>query len=330
MLNKIKRLNPKIFDDDVEKKSIRDGFGEALIEIAEKDERIVALSADLSESVRLVKFKEKFPERYIEVGVAEQSLATVASGLANYGKIPFITSFAAFNPGRNWEQIRTTIALNNVPVKIIGSHAGIDVGPDGATHQMLEDIALARVIPNMTVLSPCDFEEAKKATFAIAQNDKPTYMRFGRSKAPIITTKETPFEIRKADVLWESENPKVLIIATGALVYNALVSAKELEDEGIGVVVINLHAIKPLDEKIIVEYAKKIGAIVTIEDHQIAGGMGSAVAELLARECPTRIEFLGIKDKFGQSGESDELTKHYELDVESIKKAVVKVIKRKQ
>lgn len=329
MINKIKHLNSKIFDTDVEKKYIRDGFGQGLLFAGERNRKVVALSADLSDSVRLGQFKERFPERYFEVGVAEQNLATVASGLAYYGKIPFITSFAVFSPGRNWEQIRTTIALNNVPVKIIGSHAGVAVGEDGATHQSLEDIALMRILPNMTVIVPCDYEEAKKAVYEIVEHNKPTYMRFDRSKVPVITTENSPFKIGKADILWDSGDPTVAIVAIGYLVHNALLCAKELEKEGVRVLVVNNHTIKPMDEELILGVAKRTGAIVTIEDHQIAGGMGSAVAEFLAKTYPVPIEFVGINNKFGQSGTPAELIKHYELDVDSIKKAVAKVLKRK-
>jgi len=329
MINKVKKLNPKLFDEDVEKKYIRDGFGQGLLEAGERNRNIVALSADLSESVRVNLFKEKFPERYFEVGVAEQNLATIGSGFAVYGKIPFITSFAAFNPGRNWEQIRTTIALNNVPVKIIGSHAGIAVGEDGATHQSLEDIALMRVIPNITIIVPCDYEEARKAVHEMIEHEKPVYMRFDRSKVPVITTADSSFKIGRADILWDSGTPLVAIVATGHLVYNALLCAKELEKEGIKVLVVNNHTIKPMDEDLILGIAKRTGAIVTVEDHQIAGGMGSAIAEFLAKSYPIPVEFVGIKNKFGQSGTPAELVKHYGLDVESIKNAVVKVLKRK-
>lgn len=330
MINKIKHLNSKLFDADVEKKPIRDGFGHGLAEVGARNRKVVALSADLSESLRMNLFKEKFPERYFEVGVAEQSLATIGSGLAYYGKIPFLGSFAAFSPGRNWEQIRTTIALNNVPVKIIGSHAGIAAGEDGATHQSVEDIALTRVLPNMTVIAPCDYEEARKAVHELVAHEKPVYMRFDRSKTALITTQDSPFKIGKAEILWESNNPRVVIIAIGYLVHNALLCAKELEKEGIEVLVVNNHTIKPMDEELILGVAKRSGAVVTVEDHQIAGGMGSAVAEFLAKTYPVPIEFVGINNKFGQSGTPAELIKHYELDVESIKKAVVKVLRRNE
>jgi transketolase len=328
MLNANAKLNDKIFDKDVEKVPTRDGFGHGLVEAGEADERVVAICADLAESTRSHWFKEKFPERYVEAGVAEQNMATVASGMANYGKIPFIMSYAAFSPGRNNEQIRTTICINNVPVKIIGCHAGVSVGPDGATHQALEDMGLMRMLPRMTVINPCDAEEARKATLAAAEHDGPVYIRLGREKTPVMTTKKTPFKIGKAEILWKSENPKVAIVATGALVYNALVASKQLAEQGIETAVINLATIKPMDMAMI-EYISKIGRVVTVEEHQIAGGMGSAVAEALAQTKPAFIEFIGVHDQFGQSGEPDELIAHYGMDVSHIKLAVNKVLKRR-
>ncbi len=313
----------------LEQKPTRDGFGVGLVEAGKADARIIALSADLKESTRVEEFSKLFPDRFIEVGVAEQNLATVASGLAVYGKIPFITSYATFSPGRNWEQIRTTVAINNVPVKIIGCHAGISVGPDGATHQALEDIAMMRVLPNMTVVVPCDSEEARKATFALAETGKPAYLRLGRAGSPVFTDRETPFEIGKAQLFFETETPDVGIIACGTLVHPALIAAKELGDEGINVSVMNLATIKPIDRSAILSLAKACGSIVTAEEHQIAGGMGSAVAEVLAEEHPVPIEFIGIRDQFGQSGTPTELVKHYRLDSESIKIAVRDVLRRK-
>lgn len=306
----------------------RDGFGEGLLELGEKDPRVVALCADLSESTRMLAFKEKYPERFIEVGVAEQNLATVASGLANYGKIPFIASYAAFSPGRNNEQIRTTISLNNVPVKIVGSHAGLSVGPDGATHQALEDIALMRVQPNMTVLSPCDKEEARKATLAAAAHPGPVYIRLAREKTPCITTKESPFEIGKAAELWQGNNTQVAVFVTGPLAYNALLAAQALSSE-ISVTVINIHTIKPLDEVAVIAAAKEAGAVVTVEEHQVAGGLGSAVAEVLSRKCPVPMEFIGVHDRFGQSGEGVELWREYKLDESSIEAAIRAAFTRK-
>ena len=289
----------------------------------------MVVCADLAESTRVLPFKEKYPERYIEVGVAEQNLATVASGLANYGKIPFITSYATFSPGRNNEQIRTTISLNNVPVKIAGSHAGLSVGPDGATHQALEDMALMRVQPNMVVLSPCDAEEARKATLAAAAHPGPVYVRLAREKTPAITTTETPFARGKANILWESERRcEVVVFATGPLVYNALRAAKELEHE-VPAMVVNIASIKPLDTDTIVAAVKEAGAVVTVEEHQVAGGMGSVIAELLAAECPVPVEFVGVHDKFGQSGTPQELIEHYGMSAKHIAAAMRRVLTRK-
>ena len=332
MLSPSQKLNPKVFDKDVEQIPIRKGFGEGLLAAGERNERVVGLCADLTESTQMHLFKEKFPNRFIEMGVAEQNLVTVASGMATMGKIPFVSSYAMFSPGRCWEQIRTTIVYNDVPVKIIGSHAGVSVGPDGGTHQAIEDIALMRVLPNMIVISPCDAIEAKKATLAVAQTKNPTYIRLVREKTPVITTEETPFEIGKARVYFEpiAGKPDVAIIATGALVFKALVAAKELEKEKIGVTVINLSTIKPLDEKTLLQAAKSAGAVVTVEEHQIAGGMGGAVAEFLAGIHPVPMEFIGIRDKFGQSGAPDELLEHYGMGVSHIKAAVLKVLKRKK
>ncbi len=344
MFNQELKLLPRLLDDfgaTPAMANTRDGFGKALMELGEKNKNVVALCADLAESTRMLAFKEKYPDRYVELGVAEQNLATIASGLANYGKIPFIASYATFSPGRNNEQIRTTITLNDVPVKIIGSHAGVSVGPDGATHQALEDIALMRVQPNVVVLSPCDIEEARKATLSAAENGSPTYIRLAREKTPVMTTAETPFEIGKANVVWTTQDStlnhdsqgrtlktEVAIFATGPLLFNALRAAKKLENE-IGITVINLHTIKPLDEEIILRCAKDAGAVVTVEEHQIAGGMGSAVAELLAQKCPTPIEFVGVRDRFGQSGTPEELIEHYGMGVQNIINAVKNVIKRK-
>lgn len=326
MLNK--DLNKKIFDKDVEKVSTREGYGQGLLELGKKNKNVVALCADLTESTKTHYFANEFPERFVQVGVAEQNLATVASGMAAMGKIPFISSYAMFNPGRNWEQIRTTIAYNNVPVKVIGVHAGVSVGPDGGTHQAIEDIALMRVIPRMTVLYPCDVIEAKKATIESAKIDGPVYIRLARNNTPVITTEKTPFKIGKAQIVFESKNKQeVGIIATGPLLYNAIISAKELDEKGIGVKVLNLTTIKPLDEKAIIDLAKKTKGIVTVEEHQKAGGMGSAVAELLAQKYPIKIEFIGIDDQFGQSGEPEELLKYYSLNVGAIKNAVKELLK---
>jgi transketolase len=331
VLNPKLKLNPKIFSEDCEQVPIRKGFGQGLLQAGEDDENVVGLCADLMESTQMHFFAEKFPERFIEMGVAEQNLATVASGMAAMGKIPFCSSYAMFSPGRNWEQIRTTISYNNRKVIVVGSHSGISVGPDGGTHQALEDIALMRVIPNMDVISPCDAIEAKKATLALAKTAEPAYLRLVREKTPIITTEETPFNIGKAEIYWMPEVglAQVGIIATGGLMHHALLATKELETEGLKTKVMNLSSIKPIDSEAILALAKECKAIVTVEEHQIAGGMGSAVAEVLAQNFPVPIEFVGVKDKFGQSGTPAELIEHYGMGKDSIKEAVKKVAAKK-
>ena len=330
MINSEQKLNPKLFDKDIERVSMRAGFGEGLIKAAERDKRVVGLCADLAESVQMQAFKEKFPDRFIEVGVAEQNLVTVASGMAAMGKIPFVGSYAVFSPGRNWEQIRTTICYNNVPVKIIGSHAGLNVGADGGSHQALEDIALMRVLPRMVVISPCDAIQAKKAIMAMAKTDSPTYIRLAREKSAVITTEETPFEIGKAQIVYKSNGKlDVGIIATGAMLYRALFIAKRLEEDGKKIAVMNLSTIKPLDEDAVIKLAHEAGALVTIEEHQIAGGMGSAVAECLAKHFPVPIEFIGVNDLFGQSGTPKELFENYNMGEKDVYEAVKRVILRK-
>lgn len=324
-------LNPKIFDNDVEQAPIRNGFGEGLVIVADENENVVGLCADLTESTKMDAFAKKYPNRFVEMGIGEQSMASVASGMAAMGKVPFLTSYAMFSPGRNWEQIRTTICYNDRNVKIGGSHAGISVGPDGGTHQAIEDIAITRVIPKMTVIVPCDSLEAKKATIALGRMIGPAYIRLAREKTPIITTEETPFEIGKSQVFFKPESLEVKagIVACGALVYNALKVAKELENEGVGVSVLNVPTIKPLDEEGILRFVDESGGrIVTVEEHQIRGGMGSAVAEVLAKKRPTPIEFIGVDDKFGQSGTPDELIEHYGMGIASIKAAVLRVLQR--
>ncbi|MEI6490592.1 MAG: transketolase C-terminal domain-containing protein [bacterium] len=329
-------LNPKIFDKDVEQVPIRKGFGEGLVLAAEKNKNVVGLCADLTESTMMHLFKNKFPERFVEIGVAEQNLASVASGMSAMGKIPFISSYAMFSPGRNWEQIRTTICYNDRKVIIAGSHAGVSVGPDGGTHQAVEDIAITRVIPNITIISPCDAIEAKKATLACLDVKTPVYLRLAREKTPVITTDETPFIVGKAQIFYEAnkallkkERIDVGIIATGSLVFKAIMVARNLEKKGIAANVLNLSTIKPLDTEAILNLAKEAGAIVTVEEHQIAGGMGSAVAEFLAGSFPVPIEFIGVQNKFGQSGTPDELIEHYGMGETHIMKAVERVVGRK-
>ena len=330
MINQNLKLNPDLFDQSkLESKPTRDGFGRGLLEAGKANPNIVALTADLAESTRVEWFQKEFPDRFIEMGVAEQNLVTVASGMANVGKIPFITSYATFSPGRNWEQIRTTVCINDVPVKIIGNHAGLTVGPDGATHQALEDIAIMRALPNMQVIVPADMHQANAATRAIAESGKPVYLRLGRSGVPTFTTVETPFEIGKAQTVYETEFADVTIIACGSLVYEALQAVKGLEQQGIHADVINLHTIKPVDRTAIIAAAKKTGAIVTAEEHQIMGGMGSAVAEVVVEEFPVPMEFVGVRDSYGQSGTPEELLKFYKVDRDAIMVAVQDVLRRK-
>lgn len=333
MINTEAKLAANIFEKP-DMAPTRDGFGKGAVEAGKADARVVVLSADLEESTRAEWFHKEFPDRYVEIGVAEQNMATVAAGMANYGKIPFITSYAAFSPGRNWEQIRTTIALNNVPVIVCGMHAGVSVGPDGATHQMLEDIALMRAMPNMMVFSPCDAIEAQKVVAAVAKTGKPAYIRFGREKTPIMTTTDTPFEIGRTQIFHLSlrgdaskVGDEVAIFATGPLVHNALLAAQELEKENITVTVVNVHTIKPLDLEIIT-IAKSAGAVVTVEEHQVNGGLGSAIAELLVKNAPLPIEMIGVQNEFGQSGEPKELIEHYGMGVTSICEAAKKAISR--
>ena len=331
MLNPELKLNTKMFNDDVEQVPNRKGFGQGLLEAGEADNNVVALCADLTESTQMHLFAEKFKERFIEMGIAEQNLVAVSSGLAAMGKIPFCSSYAMFSPGRSWEQIRNTACYNNQSVKIIGSHAGISVGPDGGTHQALEDIGLMRIIPKMDVVSPCDAIEAKKATIHLAKTKNSAYLRLAREKTPIITTEETPFEIGKAQIYWTPDIglAQVGIIVTGGLTHRAILAAKELESEGIKTKVMNLSTIKPIDTEAILKLAKETRGIVTVEEHQITGGMGGAVAEILAMNYPTVIEFIGVKDEFGQSGTPNELIEHYGMGKTHIKEAVKKVLKRK-
>jgi len=332
-INPKAHLVPNILDlKSIEQKPTRNGYGEALLQAGEENPNVVALCADLTESTRTELFAKKFPERFVEMGVAEQNMASVASGMAAMGKIPFISSYAMFSPGRNWEQIRTTICYNEQNVKIAGAHAGVSVGPDGATHQAIEDIAIMRPIANMTVLVPCDVEEARKVTLAAARFVGPVYLRFAREKTPVFTTDATPFEIGRAEVFWSelvSDKPDVVIIACGPLTHNAILAAAELEKEGIGVRAINCPSVKPLDEKTIVETAKAALAVVTVEEHQVAGGMGSAVAELLARTCPVPIEFIGVQNRFGESGNPNELIEHFGMGAGHIVQAVRRVLARK-
>ena len=328
MTNRDAHLVEQVFDKNIEKKPTRDGFGLGTVEAGKANPNVVVLCADLKESTRAEWFEKEFPDRFVEMGVAEQNMATVAAGMALAGKVPFIASYAAFSPGRNYEQIRTTIALNNMPVKVCGMHAGVSVGPDGATHQMLEDLGLMRMLPHMTVINPADAEEARKAVVAAAKTDGPMYLRFGRAGVPVFTTPETPFAIGKALKLWEDERPKVTLLATGALSYDALVAARALSSDSIGVIVLHLATVKPLDREAIVGAAQKTGLVVTVEEHQAAGGFGSAVAELLSETCPVRVVRIGIDDQFGQSGEPAELLEHYGLSASKIAARVRALLNR--
>ena len=321
MRNQNAKLSEKIFAADVPQVPTRDGFGRGVVEAGKADPRIVVLCADLTESTRAELFQKEFPERFVEMGVAEQNMATVASGMAAAGKVPFIASYAVFNPGRNYEQIRTTIALNNVPVKICGMHAGVSVGPDGATHQMLEDIGMMRMLPGMTVIVPGDAEEARKAVVAAARTDGPVYIRFGRAPTPVFTTAETPFTIGRALMLWESEKPQVAILSTGSLSYTALMAAAALAKEDIRSVVVHVPTIKPLDVEAVRDVARRTGRVITVEEHQAAGGFGSAVAEFLSEHHPVPVRRLGVQDRFGQSGTPEELLTQYGLDASHIQNA---------
>ena len=302
-------LNPLLYNKDVEKEPIRAGFGRGLKAAGEKNEAVVALCADLTESTQMHLFRDAFPKRFVEIGIAEQNLVTVASGMARAGKIPFTSSYAAFSPGRNWEQIKTTTALNNQPVKIVGSHAGVSVGPDGATHQMLEDIALMRVMPNMVVVAPGDSIEAEKATLALAENGKPSYLRLAREKSPVFSTEDSPFELGKAYVLKEGHD--VSLFGTGTLTYHLLIAAKILEAKGIYAEVVHVPTIKPLDYATLLTSARKTGRVVTAEEAQAAGGFGSAVTEFLSGVLPMPVKRVGIEDRYGESGTPEELLDYF-------------------
>lgn len=326
-MRKDMHLNPKLLDKDVEQEPIRAGFGRGLLEAGQKNNQVVALCADLTESTKMDAFAKEFPDRFVEVGVAEQNLVTVSAGLSLVGKVPFASSYAAFSPGRNWEQIRTTICLNEANVKIAGSHAGVSVGPDGATHQMLEDIALMRALPKMAVIAPCDSLEAAKATIAMSLHQGPAYIRLAREKTPVVTTDKTPFAFGKAQVFREGKD--LTIVACGTMVYQALVAAEELSQHQVEAEVINCPVIKPLDSVTILVSAKKTGAVLTAEEGQVAGGLGGAVAELLGENQPLPLSRIGMMDRFGESGDPNELLEHFGLTGKHIAKAGLKLLKRK-
>ncbi|MFA5133219.1 MAG: transketolase C-terminal domain-containing protein [Patescibacteria group bacterium] len=327
MLNKKIKFSKKIFTKEMEQIPTRFGYGEGVLAAGEADKNIVVLCCDLTESTRSHLFRERFPERFIEIGIAEQNMAGVAAGLATCGKVPFISSYAIFSPGRNWEQIRTLFCYDTMNAKVVGAHAGVSVGPDGATHQGIEDIALMRILPKMTVIVPCDYEEAKKATLEIAKVNGPCYIRLGREATPAMTTQESPFKIGRAEI-WR-EGKDVTIIGCGSLLYEVLKAAEALAKEKISVRVINNHTIKPLDSATLLKAAKETGAFVTVEEHQKAGGMGSAIMELLAENYPIPVERVGVADRFGESGPPEVLLEKFGLTAPSIIKAVKKVLKRK-
>lgn len=314
---------------DLDMKATRDGYGDALVELGETNPHVVVLTADLSDSTRAESFAKKYPERFIECGVAEQNMMGIAAGLAAGGKIPFVSSYAVFSPGRSWDQTRVSVAYSNLPVKIAGAHTGISVGPDGATHQALEDIAIMRVLPNMTVVVPCDYWETKKATLAAVDIKGPVYFRFAREKTPVITDAKTPFKIGRAEILVDY-GQDAAIVACGPLVYQAMEAAKKLKLEKINVTVVNNHTIKPIDTATLTKVARNCSAVVTVEEHQTMAGMGSAVAEVLAANYPVPMEFVGMPNTFGQSGEPSELLQKYGMTIEAIVAAVKQVLRRKK
>lgn len=310
------------------KKATRYGFGEALVELGQKNPKVFALGADTAASVTLNLFQQKFPDRFVNVGVAEQNLLGMAAGLAVAGWIPFAATYGVFASGRPWELIRTTICYSNLNVKIGGSHAGVMVGPDGATHQALEDIAIMRCLPRMTVIVPCDVTETRKATIAAAALPGPVYLRFGRETIPVITREDTPFEIGKARVMRAGKD--VAILACGTMVYESLMAAELLEKKGISARVVNVHTIKPIDEDAIAAAAEDCGAIVTAEEHQVYGGFGSAVAEVLVKRAPVPVEMVAVRDTFGESGSPMDLMKTFHLKDVDIAAAVERVLRRKK
>lgn len=326
MLEPVK-ISDKIGAADILQEPTRSGFGEGLVLAGEQHPEVVALTADLSDSTKVSAFQKKFPERFFEVGVAEQNLMGLAAGLALAGKTPFISSYATFSPGRNFDQLRVSVCYSEANVKIAGAHTGVSVGPDGATHQALEDIAMTRVLPNLTVIVPGDFLQARKATLAAADMKGPVYLRLTREKTAVFTTEETPFEVGTAQVLLDGSD--VAVIGSGPVLYGALLAAQELSKNGISVMVINNHTVKPIDTETIVAAAQKCGAVVTVEEHQVMAGAGSAVCEVLAKNYPVPVEMVGMQDSFGESGEPEQLIKKFGMDVEGIKAAILKVIQRK-
>ncbi len=305
----------------------RSGFGDGLVEAGKRNTNVVALTADLTESVKMTSFKKEFPERFFQVGIAEANMIDIAAGMAVSGKVPFASSFAAFATGRVYDQIRQSVAYSNTNVKIGGSHAGVTLGEDGATHQILEDIGLMKMLPNMVVINPCDYNQTKAATIAVAEYNGPVYIRFGRPKVPIFITEDTQFVIGKALML--NEGKDVTILATGHLVWEAIVAGEILAEQGIDAEIINIHTIKPLDNGAILRSVNKTGCVVTCEEHQYNGGLGDSVAQLLARNNPKPMEYVGVDDEFGESGKPEELMVKFGLKAVNIVEAVKKVIARK-
>ncbi len=308
-------------------KDTRSGFGAGLFELGKKNPNVVALCADLTGSLKMDAFRDAFPDRFFQVGIAEANMMGLAAGMTIGGKIPFTGTFANFSTGRVYDQIRQSIAYSGKNVKICASHAGLTLGEDGATHQILEDIGMMQMLPHMVVINPCDYNQTKAATIAIADHDGPVYLRFGRPSVPIFTPEDQVFEIGKGILL--TEGTDVTIVATGHLVWPSIQAAQELFNQGVSVEVINIHTIKPLDEALVIASARKTGAVVVAEEHQILGGLGSSVAQTLARECPTPMAFVGVNDSFGESGTPAQLMTKYGLDTVDVVKACQAVMKRK-
>ena len=320
-------LNKYLFTNKEIEKSTRDAYGETLLTLAKTNKDIVVISADLAESTRINKFAKKYPRRFFEVGVAEQNMLGIAAGLASAGKIAFASSFASFSPGRNWDQLRVSICYSKINVKIVSTHSGLAVGADGATHQALEDIAITRVLPNIIIIAPIDYEETKKATKAITKINKPVYLRLTRQNSPLITTNKTPFQIGKANILQNGKD--ITLIGCGPILYEALIAAKKLKKQNISVEIINLHTIKPLDIATIIRSVKKTKKLITLEEHQVAGGLGSAVVEMLAQKYPVPTKMIGVQDAFGESGQADKLWKKYKLNHENIEQTILTMLKHK-
>ncbi|MFH1423056.1 MAG: transketolase C-terminal domain-containing protein [Planctomycetota bacterium] len=318
----------KLKGRDIPLKATRFGYGEGLVELGKKHDNVVVLGGDLTSSTSASLFKDAFPERFFSIGIAEQNMAGIASGLSLAGKIPFISTYCVFSAGRAWDQLRTTIAYSELNVKVGGAHSGVSVGPDGATHQGLEDVATTRCLPNLTVTVPCDAIETKKCTIALGEKKGPCYIRFGREPMPVITTEDTPFVLGEA--IQFRKGTDCTIIACGYMVYRSLVAAEELESENLKIGVINLHTIKPIDKEAIIIACKESGCIVTAEEHQVMGGMGSAVAEIIVENSPVPVEMIGVLDRFGESGQPEELMDEFNLGVKDIKEAIKRVIQRKK